>query len=101
MPIAAKNKKNFQQKPIQGPLIASNHVLQQREGLGLSCVGSKTELVVEAALDRSKPSPTFASNDIHTKIEANNLQGNGLIKGPGASQVPIRRGSQKPGSLKL
>ena len=57
----------------------------------------KTELVVEAALDRSEPSPRFASNGIHMKIEADNLQGNGLGKGPGASQVPIGRGSKNLG----
>ena len=45
----------------------------------------KTEQVVEAALDRSEPSPRFASNGIHTKSEVDNLQGNGLGKGPGAS----------------
>ena len=53
----------------------------------------KTELVVGEALDPSKPSPRFASNGIHTKSGADNLQGNGLGKGPGASQVLIRRGS--------
>ena len=57
----------------------------------------KTELVVGAALDQSEPSHRFASNGIHTKSEANNLQGNGLEKGPGASQVMIRRESQKLG----
>ena len=57
--------------------------------------------MVRVALDRSEPSLRFASNCIHTKSGADNLQGNGLGKGPGASQVPIRRGSQKPGSLKL
>ena len=57
----------------------------------------KTELVVGAALDRNEPSPRLASNGIHTKSEADNLQGNGLGKGPGVSQVPIRRGSQNPG----
>ena len=57
----------------------------------------KTELVVGVDLDRSEPSPRFASNGIHMKSEADNLQGNGLEKGPGASQVPIQRGSQNPG----
>ena len=57
----------------------------------------KTELVVGVALDRSEPSPRFTFNGIHTKSEADNLQGNGLGKGPGASQVPIRRGNQNPG----
>ena len=57
----------------------------------------KTELVVRAALDRSEPSPRFASNGIHMKSEANNLQGNGLGKGPDASQILIRRGSQNSG----
>ena len=57
----------------------------------------KTELVVGAALDRSETSPRFASNGIHTKSEADNLQGNDLATGPGASLVPIRRGSQNPG----
>ena len=61
----------------------------------------KTELVVEAALDQSEPSPRFASNDIHTKSGADNLQGNGLGNGPGASQDPIRRGSQNPVSQAL
>ena len=54
---------------------------------------SKTELVVGAALDRSEPSPRFTSNGIHMKNEANKIQGKGLEKGPGASQVPIRRWS--------
>ena len=57
----------------------------------------KTELVVRAALDRREPSPRFTSNGIHMKSEVDNLQGNGLGKGLGASQVPIRRGSQNPG----
>ena len=57
----------------------------------------KTELVVGAALDPSEPSPRFASNDIHTKSEADNLQGNGLRKGLGARQVSIQKGSQNPG----
>ena len=52
--------------------------------------------MVGVALDLSGPSPRFASNGIHTKSEADNLQGNGLATGPGASQVPIRRGSQNP-----
>ena len=69
--------------------------------MGLPCIGSKTELVVGAALDPIEPSPRFASNSIHMKSEADNLQGNGLGKGLGASQVPIQRGSQKPRSLKL
>ena len=56
--------------------------------------------MVGAALDRSEPSPRFASDGIHTKSGANNLQGNDLGKGPGASQVPIQRGSQNPGLLK-
>ena len=56
----------------------------------------KTELVVGVALDRSEPSPRFASKGIHMKSAAYNLQGNSLKKGPGASQVPIRRGSQNP-----
>ena len=51
--------------------------------------------MVRAALDQSEPSPRFASTGIHTKSETGNLQGKGLEKGPGDSQVPIRRGSQK------
>ena len=50
--------------------------------------------MVGAALDRSEPSPRFTSNGIHMKSGADNLQGNGLEKGHGASQVPIQRGSQ-------
>ena len=50
--------------------------------------------MVGAALNRSEPSHRFAFNGIHTKSGAENLQGNGLGKGPGASQIPIRRGSQ-------
>ena len=69
----------------------------KEKGVGLPCVGSKTELVVRAALGRSEPSPRFASNGIHMKSEADNLQGNGLATSPGASLVPIRRGSQDPG----
>ena len=49
----------------------------------------KTELVIGAVLDRSKPSPRFASNGIHMNSGAENLQGNGLGKGLGASQVSI------------
>ena len=52
--------------------------------------------MVGAALDRSELSPRFASNGIHTKSGTDNLQGNGLGKGLGASQVPIQRGSQNP-----
>ena len=51
-------------------------------------------MMVGAALDRSEPSPRSTSNGIHTKSEDNNLQGNGLATGPGASQVPNRRESQ-------
>ena len=50
--------------------------------------------MVGVALDQSEPSPRFASNSIHKKSEPDNLQGNGLGKGLGASQVPIKRGSQ-------
>ena len=50
--------------------------------------------MVRVALDRSEPSPRFASNGIHMKSEADNLQGNGLEKDPGASQAPIQRESQ-------
>ena len=57
----------------------------------------KIELVVGAALNRNEPSPRFASNGIHMKSEANNHQGNSLGKGPGASQVLIRTGSQNSG----
>ena len=57
----------------------------------------KIELVVGVALDQSEPSPRFTSNGIHSKSDADNLQGNGFGKGPGASQVPIRRGRQNSG----
>ena len=50
--------------------------------------------MVGVALDQGKPSPRFASNGIHTKSEADNLQGNGLRKDPGASQAPIQKKSQ-------
>ena len=53
--------------------------------------------MVGATLDLSEPSPRSTSKGIHTKGGADNLQGNGLEKGLGASQVPIRRGSQNPG----
>ena len=56
--------------------------------------------MVRAALDRSEPSHRFASDGIHMKSVADNLQGNGLGKGLGASQVPIQRGSQNPGLSK-
>ena len=55
----------------------------------------KIELVVGATLDQSEPSPRFTSNGIHTKSGADNLQGNGLGKGPGASQVLIRKRKPK------
>ena len=51
--------------------------------------------MVGAALDRSEPSPKFTSNGIHTKSGADNLQGNDLRKGPGASQVLIRKKEPK------
>ena len=97
---SGKTKKN-PNKNSSKALVASNMVLQQREGCRITLCRFQTELVVGATLDRSEPSPRFASNGIHTKSGADNLQGNGLRKGPGASQVPIRRGSQKPGSLKI
>ena len=57
---------------------------------------SKSNLLVEAA----KAEVKFASNGIHTKSGADNLQGNGLRKGLCASQFTVRRGSQNSG-LKL
>ena len=71
------------------PSSIKNRFYNKENGVGLPCVGSKTELVVGAALDRSEPSPRFASNGIHMKSEADNLQGNSLATGPGASLVPI------------
>ena len=70
---SGKTKKKFQRKSIQGPLVALKPVLQQREGCRITCVGSKTELVVGAALEKSEPSPRFASNGIHTNSGADNL----------------------------
>ena len=101
MPIAAENKKNPNKNPSKDPLYHKIRFYNKENGVGLLYVGSKTELVVRAALDQSEPSLRLASNGIHTKSEADNFQGNGLEKGPSASQVPIQRGSQKPGSLKL
>ena len=57
---------------------------------------SKTDLLVGAAKTEEKPSLRFASNGIHTKSGADNLQGNSFRKGPGASQVSIQRGNQNP-----
>ena len=51
--------------------------------------------MVGEALDQSERSPGSASNGSHMKSEANNLQGNGLEKGPGASQVPDPMKKQK------
>ena len=45
--------------------------------------------MVGAALDRSEPSPRFASDGIHTKSGVDNLQGNDLGKGLGASLLVI------------
>ena len=50
--------------------------------------------MIREALDRSKPTPRFTINGIHTKSEADNLQGNGLGKGLDSSQAPIQRESQ-------
>ena len=50
--------------------------------------------MVEGALDRSEPSPKFASNSIYTKSRADNLQGNGLEKGPDPKRKPKTRDSQ-------
>ena len=72
MPKAVKKKKS-QLKPIQGV---------------------KNDLLVGVV--KIESSPRFASNGIHTKSRPDNLLGNSLEKGPRASQVPIRRGSQNP-----
>ena len=99
--VNSSGKKISQQKPIQGPLVASNPVLQQREECRITLCWFKNRASVRVALDRREPSPRFPSNGIHMKSESKNLQGNDPGKGLGARQVPIKRESQKPGSLKL
>ena len=88
-----KQKKNPNKKSSKDRLYHQIQFYNKEKGVGLPCVSSKTELVVRAALDQSEPSPRFTSNNIHTKSESDNLEGNDLEKGPGASQVPIQRGS--------
>ena len=61
---------------------------------------SKTYPMVRAEKTQSEPSLGFASNSIHTKSGADNLQGNGLEKSPGANQFSIRIGKPKSRSYK-
>ena len=97
MTKAAENKKKISIKthPKTPCNIKSGSTTKRKVRDYLTSV-PKTELLVGGNFDRSEPSPRFASNDIHTKSGADNLQGNGLKKGPGASQVLIK-GSQNPG----
>ena len=101
MPKPAENKKNLNKNPPKDPL--GNHIqfYTKERGVGLPCVGFKNRSTGQGNEDRSEPSPTFSSNSIHTKSIVDNLQGNGLGKGPDASQVPIRRGNQNPVSQTL
>ena len=91
-----KQRKKKKSQQTQGPLRASNLVLYQREGAGLPCVGFKNRSIGRGNEDRSEPSPRFASNGIHMKSGANNLQGNSLGRSLGVNQVSIPRGSQNP-----
>ena len=86
MPKAANDKKKKNStKHSQGSLRASNSVLNQREGVGLHCIGFKNRFTGRGSEDRSKPSSRFAFKIIHTKSGADNLQGHGLRRSPGAS----------------
>ena len=69
----AENIKNFHQKPSQGSLGASNLVQDQREGVGLPCVGFKNRSTSRGSKDRSEPSLRFSSNGIHMKMRPENL----------------------------
>ena len=82
-----QRKKKTQQKRMQGPLwgIKSDSILKKR-GAGLPCVDFKNRSTGKVSLDRSEPSPRFASNGIHMKSGADNLQGNGFDKGPARSR---------------
>ena len=90
MPKVVKNKKNST-KPSQGSLRASNSVQNHREGCGITLCRFQKRSTGQGSGDRSEPSFMFASNGIHTKSRADNLQGHGLGRSPGASQVSIRR----------
>ena len=94
MPKVAEKK--ILTKPSQGSLRASNLVLYQRGGARLPSVGFKTRSTCQGNKDLREPSPRFASNGIHMKSAAENLQGHGLGKSLGVSQVCIRRRSQNP-----
>ena len=94
---SGKQKKNPNKNTSKDPLKHQIRFYNKEKGVRLPYVGFKTELVVEAALDRSEPSPRFAFNGIHTKSEADNLQGNGLEKGIDASQVQSKEEVKNPG----
>ena len=75
---------------------ASNLYLNKRDGVGFPCVDFKNRSTCRDSEDRNEPSPRFTSNGIHMKSGVDNLQGHGLRRTPGASQVSIRRGRQNP-----
>ena len=87
--LKQRKTKKISTEPSQGPLGASNLVLYQGEGAGLACVGFKNRSIGRGNEDRSEPSPRFASNGIHMKSGADNLQDNGLGRSLGAIQVSI------------
>ena len=84
MPIAAEKKILTKTRP-RTPYSIKSYSTTKRMVRDYLVSVPKIELVVRVALDRRKLSPRFASNGIHTKNGADNLQGDYLIMGPNAS----------------
>ena len=96
MPKVEENKKILTKTHPRTPCGIKSSSIPKRGMHNYLVLISKTDLLVGAAKTEEKPSLRFAFNGIHTKSGADNLQGNIFRKGPGASQVPIRRGNQNP-----
>ena len=92
----SNGKKKSQQNPPNDPLRHQIRFKTIEKGMGLPCVGFKNRSTGRGSEDQSEPSPRFASNGIHMKDGADNLQGCNLGRSPSASQVSIRNGSQNP-----
>ena len=93
--VETKKKKNSKTSS-KDPLRHQIQFKSKRRVRDYLMLVSKNRSNGRGSKDRSEPSHRFASNSIHTKSGADNLQGNGLERSLGASQVSIQRGSQNP-----
>ena len=85
MPKAVKKK--LIKNPPKDPLEHKIRFKSKEKGVGLPCVDFKNRSTGRGNEDRSKPSPRFTSNNIHTKTRPKNLQEDGVENKLSASQV--------------